>query len=281
MTLLTHSDICDISSRLADYDRRLCSTTGHSLLGIAALGYDVDEIQLTRLIRAFSIHVVPLTVGQGIITDFSETVCSILKFIGFDAQVTAESDTAGLASAFEKGADAIIMADDIRFVGINLHTHIVADNSEATGRVFATALGLMAEGISDQPVLVMGCGPVGASAAKTLLQMGAQVALYDMRRSAAIDLQEKLSSERTHPRIEIVDNFAANSSKYAYILEATPSGETIPDELIGDHLSVSAPGVPLGVSKKGCKILKNRLVHDKLELGVAAMAVNLVLNEGN
>ena len=63
---------------------------------------------------------------------------------------------------------------------------------------------------------------------------------------------------------------------HSYIMEATPSADTIPDNLIGPHMVVAAPGVPLGISEKGCRLLADRLIHDKLELGVAAMAVSLI-----
>ena len=65
-------------------------------------------------------------------------------------------------------------------------------------------------------------------------------------------------------------------SKYGYVLEATPSPDTIHDKLILDRMLVAAPGVPLGISENGCQIMKDRLVHDKLELGVAAMAISLL-----
>ncbi len=127
------------------------------------------------------------------------------------------------------------------------------------------------------PKFYIGCGPVGEFAAKTFLHMGARIALYDSQRAAAILLEERLSNEIKNPRIQIVDDFTSHILKHPYILEATPSEKTIPDELISDQMMVSTPGVPLCISENGCKILKNRLIHDKLELGVAAMAAKLTL----
>jgi pyrrolysine biosynthesis protein PylD len=102
--------------------------------------------------------------------------------------------------------------------------------------------------------------------------------LYDIYFETALSLKEKLSCHFDVSRIKVVEDFASALSKIPYILEATPSKKTIPDDLIFNNMLVSAPGVPLGISREGCKILENHLVHDKLELGVAAMAVNLVLN---
>ena len=278
MTRLKTCDISEISSCLAEYDRQLQSVTGRSLLGIAAHAWDVYEAELNHQIKTFSIHVIPVTAGQGIITDFSETVCAVLKFLGFEARITDQPDTCGLASAFEKKADAVMMADDYRFVGINLHTREVVDNSEATSRVFVAALDLMAGGIKNHPVLVMGCGPVGEAGAKSLLRLGATVALHDIDLKAAILLKEKLAHDLKDSRIQVIEDLGSQFSGCPYILEATPSENTIPYELISDHMLVAAPGVPLGISKNGCNMLENRLVHDKLELGVAAMAIKLVLN---
>lgn len=278
MTRLTATDICDISSRLHSYDRHLRDATGRSLAGIAAHAWNADEARLTDRIKNFSIHVIPVTAGQGVITDFSETVAAILKFLGFPASVSDETDASGLASAFEKKTDAVMMADDSRFVGINLKTRRVVDNAVATGRVFAAALDLMARGIKDRDVLVMGCGPVGDAAARKFLDLGACVTLYDINAMAAFSLQEQLSRHVKGAGVRVETELASALSNISLVLEATPSANAIPDDLISDHLLVAAPGVPRGVSEAGCRLLENRIIHDKLELGVAAMAAGLVLN---
>lgn len=279
MTRLKTSDIRNISSRLNQYDKNLRVVTGTSMLGIAAHAWGVEEKKVIDLAPSFSIHVVPVAAGQGVITNFSETVAAILKFLGFNALVTDQSDTSGLASAFEKNAHAVMMADDFRFVGINLHTNRVVDNSDATGRVFAAALDLMAGGIMDRDVLIVGCGPVGGAAAEAFLNFGARVALYDINVESALSLKKQLSGQLEDPHIQIEEDISSALSRIPNILEASPSNNTIPDELILDYMLMTAPGVPLGVSEKGCEILDKHLVHDKLELGVAAMAVNLVLNQ--
>ena len=279
MTRLKTSDICDISSRLSHYDKNLRFATGRSILGIAAHAWGVEEKKIIDPVKSFSIHVVPVTAGRGVITNFSETVAAILKFLGFHALVTGQPDTSGLASAFEKKADAVMMADDFRFIGINLHTNRVVDNSDATGRVFAAALDLMVGGIKDRDVLTIGCGPVGGAAAETLLNLGARVSLHDINVESALSLKKQLSSDLKDHWIQVEKDLPSALSRIPNILEASPSKNTIPDDFISDHMRLTAPGVPLGVSEKGCEILGKHLVHDKLELGVAAMAVNLVLNQ--
>ncbi|MCF6246798.1 MAG: 3-methylornithyl-N6-L-lysine dehydrogenase PylD [Desulfobacula sp.] len=276
MTRLKNYDICDISSALEQYDRDLVRKTGRSLLGVACHTCGVDEDEIKRLARSFCIHVVPVNAGQGVIPEFSETVSAIVQFLGFNARVSDKADTAGIALAFESRADAIMMADDHRFVGINLGTRSVADNTEMTGQVYAAVIDLMANGVRGKDVLVMGCGPVGESAARKFLSFGARVSLADEDLSVAQSLGKTLLKFGRPDKIKILKKEEFNGSTHQFVLEATPSENTIPDSILSDNIIVAAPGVPLGVSKKGCRILKDRLVHDKLELGVAAMAVCLL-----
>ena len=273
LTRLKSDDIESISARLKDYNHDLQLNTGKGLLGIACHCCKVDEATLKGRATGYSIHVVPVTAGQGIIGDFSETVCSILQFLGFTAEVTAKNDITGLSEAFEKDADAIFVADDHRFVALDLHTRIVVDNSRATGSVYSAALDLMTGGVQNKDVLVLGCGPVGEAATRSLLALGARVGLHDCSTTAALSLIKNIKERAT---LVIEENLSKALSKYRYIVDATPAGELIPDDLIADDTFISAPGVPLGVSDKGRLLLKNRLIHDKLELGVAAMAVSLL-----
>jgi len=223
--------------------------------------------------KFLSFHVVPTTAGQGIISDFSETVCAIFQFLGIAAEVTAKYDTEGIALAFERGADAIFMADDHRFVGLNLHSRSVVDNAEATGRVYSGALDLMAGGLQDRDVLVLGCGPVGAAATHSLLSFGARVVLHDLSYPAALSVLKRFKGKSN---IAIEQDLLKALTKYRFVVDATPSGKIIPDDRISGDSFVAAPGVPLGISKKGRMLLKHHLIHDKLELGVTAMAVSLL-----
>ena len=262
-----------ISSRLAKYDQELQLQTGRTLLGIACHCYGVSETKIKSRANSFSCDVIPVTAGQGVIGDFSATVCAILQFLGFPARVSRQSDTTGIALAFEKKASAIFMADDHRFVGINLRTRLVADNSEATGGVYSAALDLIAGGLKGRDVLVLGCGSVGAAAVRSLLSFGAKVALHDQFYPAAASLHKKIVGKQ---EIVIEKELNRGIGSYRYIVDATPADRIIPDNQITEDIFLAAPGVPLGISDKGSKILNNRLIHDKLELGFAAMAVSLL-----
>ncbi|SLM29593.1 FAD dependent oxidoreductase [Desulfamplus magnetovallimortis] len=307
MTRLKSTDIEDIETGLESYDRSLFAKTGCNLAEIAmtANSYDYEKNEgyfNGKNIKNFNIKVVPVTAGLGIISTFSETVCAILKHIGFKASVTKNKDSSGIAEAFEDEADAIMMSDDNRFVGINLNTRKVVDNSEATGRAFSTALALMAKGFEREDVmmakglkranvimakkvartnvLVMGCGPVGQSAAETLINLGAKITLYDIAEKKAQLLKSKINKNFLHNHknhIEVATDIKKELANHRLIIEATPVDDTIGKEFIYPETLVAAPGVPLGLSIEALNAIpENHLIHDKLELGVAVMGFSLL-----
>ena len=136
------------------------------------------------------VGIVPVTWGQGIIPGFSQTVQEIVAHLGFTAYVTRDSDVAGLSEAAERGLDVIMLSDDDDFRAIHLKTGISVDNSEATGKVFAVGLDLMAKGLKGKKALVVGCGPVGRQAGLELLQLGAKLSVMDA------DLEKARSTAR-------------------------------------------------------------------------------------
>ena len=302
MTRLKTSDIEHIESNLIAHDAYLVERTGHTLAEIAAAACGSSPSNFDSFIKAFlslRIAVVPVTAGLGVIITFAESVCAILRHMGFPAEVTKNTDAAGMAEAFEKGFDAVMMSDDDRFVALNLHNRKVVDNSETTGRAFAMALHLMVKkhngkGLKEKETLIMGCGPVGSSAAATLCNAGARVALYDINPAASKQLQEQLIQRppssfftpsikpdggvTSAPIITVEDDFEHNAPTYHYILEATPKADTLTESDITPASYVATPGVPLGVSAPALKIITDRhLIHDTLELGVAVMAASLFI----
>ena len=276
MTRLTTDDIRHISPGLSRYQKELVTATGRSLLGLACHAWDLEEARTAERLRRLSVAVVPITAGEGVISDFSETVCAILLGLGADARVTKATDTSGVAEAFETGAHAVMMSDDDRFVGLNLTTRKVADNSDATGRVFAAALDLMAGGVDGRETLVLGCGPVGLAAARTLLSFGARVTLADKVPMAAERGRTALPRHAPGGAVRVAEDPVRATREHRLIVEATPEANTIDASAIHPDTFVTAPGVPLGATEEARKCLKGRLVHDTLELGVAAMAADLL-----
>ncbi len=281
MTRLTSRDIDQINDGLVAHDKRLVASTGYGLFDIACLCYGAEVGFIKQRASSFTARVIPVTAGLGEISLFSDTVAAILSFLGFSASVSPDPDVAGLAQAIEEGVDGIFMADDAKFIGLNCHSKKIIDNGDATGKVYAVALSLMAGGISGKDVLVGGCGPVGSSAAEQLLRFDAQVTLVDsdVVKSEKLKylLQRKLQlTDRESARIRISSDLDAALMDHDHILDATPDSCFVADSYLTKDKMIAIPGVPPGISDYGFNFLGTHAIHDKLELGVAAMAVGLL-----
>jgi pyrrolysine biosynthesis protein PylD len=278
MTRLTSSDISNIGSRLKSHDEHLIASTGHDMLGIACKCLEIEYAIVRERAGRYHVRVVPVTAGEGLITTFSETIAVILNHLGFRAEVSDKTDVAGFSAAIEDGVDGIFMADDNRFIGYDIATCRIADNTELTGRIYATALSLMCSKDLDRRVLVIGCGPVGCSAARQLLQLSWDVALYDIDGKQAERVRQLLvnDSVRVEQEGKVIVERVCRPLEYNFIVDATPSGHVIGEEQLTSNTRMAIPGVPPGISAKSFSILGTRVVHDKLELGVAAMAVSLL-----
>ena len=65
------------------------------------------------------------------------------------------------------------------------------------GAIYAAALDLMAGGITDQPALILGCGPVGEAAARELVRRKARIILHDIDMARAGELGKRLKAPVT------------------------------------------------------------------------------------
>ena len=277
MTRLITTDISGIASNLKKYDAELTTRTGHTLSFIACSAVEVDYAQVRDLLRKIRVAMVPITSGEGIIGGFTDAVLSILLHMGTNAFVTQAPDVAGISEAFEKKADVLMLADDEHFVALHIHSRKIADNAVCTGRAFATGLSLMAGGLKGRGVLVLGCGPVGAGAAESLICAGAGVSVYDMREDSARNLAESIS-RKLGKKIEIVKTLDSGLSNHNLILDATPAGNIIHARHITPDTYVSAPGLPSGLDVNARIAIADRYLHDPLQLGVATMLVMAVKN---
>lgn len=271
MTRLKTNDITDIAANLDAYDTRLLSQTGRTLKGIACLTAGVGEGRLLKLQDRISVGVIPLSCGQGIISDFSETVASIIKHLGFSAFVAAASDVEAMVDACRREADILFMADERRFVAIDLQSRSVVDNADMTGRGFTTGLALMAGGLMGKNVFVIGCGEVGRAATESLLSLGADVAVYDVDTSSTRAL-----ARQTGNTIKIEPSLDAALMHYDLLFDASPVVDIIGAEHIDEKTFVAAPGMPCGTTAAATEKLNRRLLHDPLRIGVACMLANAV-----
>jgi pyrrolysine biosynthesis protein PylD len=275
VTRLKSSHIADIPLNFNAYDDELKSKTGHTLRQLAGNAVGIDETAADTIITDCRVCVIPTTCGRGVIGGFSETVSMIAIHLGFRSKVTSATDVAGLAEAMENHTDIVLMADDHRFITIHLPTGFLADNSAATGKGFATGLDLMAGNLKGEKVLVLGAGPVGRSAAQTLLLRGAQVSIYDINRQKCLDLACDMQNVH-HKDIHIEKNLKQALSAHLYLIDATPMPDFIDADLISQDTIVTAPGVPVGLTADAMKKIDNRLLHDCLPIGVATMLLELV-----
>ena len=270
MTRLTTDDIILIADELEAYDDELVAKTGCTLSGIACQAAGVTESEIKKIIADARVGVVPITFGRGVIEGFSETVAGIVSHVGCKAFVTQAADVAGLAEAFEKNADIIMLSDDDRFVAIHLQSRQVIDNAAATGRGFAAGLSLMGGGLEKKNVLVVGCGPVGIAATQALVEQGSVVSIYDINASRSDDLSNKIR-QLSDTKITIVKELDDALTDHQFIVDATPAAEIIRKHHISPQTCISAPGVPLGLDKEAQAEISNRLLHDPLQIGVATM----------
>jgi pyrrolysine biosynthesis protein PylD len=269
VTRLHESDLSGLAQGLSTYDQALQEKTRLTLRQIACRAVGVDEEEIVRMIQDPIVGVIPVTVGEGTIPGFVESVRGILSYLGFRAFVPMQADVAGFAEAVEGGADVVFMADDMRFVAVNLRLRRVVDNGEATGRGYGVALEGLARGVKEYPVLVIGAGRVGSAAAGILRQMGARIAAFDRETHRA----EKLAGE-VEGTVEM--DLEQALGVYRIFVDASPAVNIIDGRHITVSTVVAAPGVPLGLTDEARVRIGNRLIHDPLQIGVATMMIAAV-----
>jgi pyrrolysine biosynthesis protein PylD len=258
--------------QLDAYDAELLTKTGRTLRGIACFVAGQNEPNIASRLSGIQVGVVPVQWGAGRIDRFAETVGDILNHLGFQSFVTRQADVSGLAEAYTKKADLIFLADDDQFVALNTKTRQVVYNAAATGSGFAGGLALMAGGLTEQKVLVLGCGPVGRAATASLLNYGATVSVYDINRDRAGNLAIEMDRGRRGD-IRVEADLQQALSRHRLVMDATDAAEIIQDREISADTYMAAPGVPLGLSHAALKKISHRLLHDPLQIGVATMAL--------
>jgi len=255
---------------LQAYDADLRRTIGLDLIGIACGAANIDPVEFARLAMATRAAVVPLTLGEGIIEGFSEAIKRIMAHLGFPALVTSKPDVAGIAEAYERQCGLILLSDDQNFIALNTLTRKVVSNSKATGIGYAWGLNIMAGGIRDKRTLVIGCGPVGCSAAEKLVELGAHVYVHDVDRVKAHRFAVEMKDRSKMLKIEKDLDVALR--RFRLILDATPAASIIAADTIDFDTCISAPGVPIGLTSEALAKVSGRILHDFLEIGVATMA---------
>ncbi len=273
MTRLRTEDIEHIARTLKAYDQELLNRTGNTLKGVACHALGVSEGAFEDIVTSCRVCVIPLTCGQGTINLFCATVSSIVNHLGLHSFVTREPDVAGIAQAFAEESDIIVLADDLRFVVINVHTKYISDNIEMTARGFVAGLDLMAGSLRGRETLVIGCGELGRHTVKALVAMGSRISVCDISPQLALNLQKESMEELKTP-IQVDNDWCSPPGKYQYMIDATPSADFIDASMITQDTHVAVPGVPCGLSSEARNRLSNRYLHDPLQIGVATMVID-------
>jgi pyrrolysine biosynthesis protein PylD len=265
MTRLNEKDIKQIGRTLHAYDAGLAKKTGYTLKQIAMRAAGLSEREMDEALASARVAVFPVTCGQGIIRGFAGAVESILRHLGAKIFQGEASDIGGLAEVVERGADIVFAADDQKFIALHLSAKSVIDNAEATARGYVEALGCIAGGLEGRDVLVLGgAGRVGWHAVCALGEKGAKVAIYDPDR--------RRSASRVKGRDIIVeDDLEKALRRHLLLFDASPAVKIIRSEHIKPSTVIAAPGIPLGLTEGAYDLVKDRLIHDRLQIGVATM----------
>ena len=192
-----------------------------------------------------------------------------------DAFVPSSPDAKGFAEVVERKAEIVFMADDDRFIAVHLKSGNLSDNSKATGKGYVAALDYLTGGLNGRDVLILGAGPVGRSAAFTVLDFGGNLYVYDKDLKVSEKLAQDILSQSGH-YVHLEEGLDSAIKSHRAIVDACPEGGFItPDQLYSDSC-IAAPGVPIGVHSEALSKISPRLVHDPLQLGVATMLYELI-----
>jgi pyrrolysine biosynthesis protein PylD len=263
MTRLTPHDVDGLVADLEAFEERLREITGLGLRGVAIRS--VAHAPVCVPLIGARLAVVPITTGEGVISGFADCVATILTHLDCEAWVTAEPDVRGIQGAVAQGADAVFMADDYRFIALDLRHGRCIDDDPATADGYVTALEAAAGGLLSRHVLLLGLGPVGRAAARRLVSRGAAVEVVEpdeARLRAALDVGLKLQP------VEL----AQGLSRCDLIFDATPAGGFIDAADVTPFTVAAVPGLPSAFTAEAQVALGSRHIHEPLAIGVAVMA---------
>jgi pyrrolysine biosynthesis protein PylD len=263
MTRLTEHDVRDLAARLPELDTDLRRVSGFDLrtLAVRSCGLDPRGFRLDNV----CVTAVPISSGQGFIPFFTRCVEIILQHIGCDAFPTEQPDVKGLQVAAAHGAEVVFVADDDRFIALNLRTGACADDDPCTANGYVTVLEAAAGGLNLRTVAVLGLGPVGRAATRRLDQLGARVLAVEP------DLAQARSAANDYPLSIVSLREALEGTDYFF--DATPAADLIDLSDVSAATVAAVPAVPSSFTAAAQVALGPRHIHEPLAIGVAVMAV--------
>ena len=261
MTRLKTEWIDHMPTGMDAYNRMLKERTGLDLSGLVMQAYDLSGEELDRLRRTVKVCAVPVTQGLGIIGSFSESVASIVRSMGFQAEVSPATDVEGIFRAKSSGAQVIFLADDERFIALNTENGRVGENDRCTALGYIEAARAMAarrgKELRELRVLQIGYGRVGRIAAELLTERGIAFDLYDKDPGKGTQYRKTLSQK--------------DFRDYDVILDFTNEGGWIEADMVREDALYLSPGVPLSLTPEAARLLQGNSLYDQLEIGTAMM----------
>ena len=229
----------------------------------------VDDQRCVQLHGA-RVAAVPISTGQGVITGFSACVVATLLHLGCDAWATTQPDVRGIQAAVAAGAQVVFLADDHRFIALNLTKGSSTDNDPATADGYVTALDAAAGGLEGREVLVLGLGPVGRAAVRRLTTRGVVVFVVEP------------DAERVEAALEIGLSFvetdlAEGLARCDLVFDACPAAGIIDAADVRPGMIAAVPGLPSVFTAAAQEVLGVTHMHEPLALGVAVMAARALL----
>jgi pyrrolysine biosynthesis protein PylD len=263
MTRLTEDDVRSLTSHLEEFDAGLRSVAGVGLRDVALRACGLSAT--TPLLAGARIAAVPVSTGLGFIPYFSQCVAGILAHLGCGAFVTELPDVKGLQEAAGAGAQVVFLADDERFIALNLRSGACADDDPCTAHGYVAALEAAAGGLAGRLVLLLGLGPVGRAAARRLCERGACLLVVepDGERAAAAAARQPMQV------VKLAHGLAAASLAF----DATPGADLVDVGWVTPGSIAAVPGVPSAFTAAAQAALGPRHIHEPLAIGVATMAV--------
>ncbi|MDI9599455.1 MAG: 3-methylornithyl-N6-L-lysine dehydrogenase PylD [Acidobacteriota bacterium] len=268
MTRLTEADVTTLTRELGTFEARLLEATGLDLRGLAlrAAGMEDCCVQL----RGARIAAVPMTAGDGVITGFTDCVVAVLLHLGCDAWASTQPDVRGIQAAVAAGAGVLFLADDHRFIALNVTRGCSVDDDPATADGYVAALEAAAGGLGGREVLLLGLGPVGRAAARRLIAKGASVLVVEP------DEERVVAAQEVGLEVKAVE-LAAGLSRCSLVLDASPAAAIIDTDDLLPGTIAAVPGLPSAFTPAAQAALGARHIHEPLAIGVAVMAVRAVL----
>jgi pyrrolysine biosynthesis protein PylD len=263
MTRLTEDDVRALSAELQRFEDGLREVAGVGLRELAMRTLSNDPVCVP--LRGARVAAVPISTGQGQIPGFTDCVCAILTHLGCEAWVTRQPDVRGIQEAAGAAAQVLFLADDDRFIALNILNGRCVDDDPATADGYVAALQEAAGGLVGRDVLLLGLGPVGRAAARRLVSRGARVSVVEP------DVQRLESMLATGVKLEPVA-FEEGLARCDLIYDATPAAGLVDVDQVRETMIAAVPGIPSAFTPAAQALLGPRHIHEPLAIGVAVMA---------